>query len=354
MNAPFALSAETISQVDLRDPSEIARIEGFVASSSGSVFHRPAWLRAIEAGTGQKATGLVAEKCGNLTGWLPLSEVHSPLFGRALVSSGFGVGGGPLASNPKTTERLCRSAEELAIRQSCSDVELRGGNAPPEWRSWDDTHCGFISALADDDEQQLLAIPRKQRAEIRKSLALDLEVSIGSDAVDHAAHYQVYAESVRNLGTPVFPKSLFASVLDIFGSEADILTIRHDGVPVASVLSLYHQGDVLPYWGGGTLAARHLRANERMYFELMLHARKRGCERFDFGRSKTGSGPYNYKKNWGFEPEPLRYSSWTAPGHKPRDLSPNNDAYSAKIDLWKRLPLPVANFAGPIIAKGLA
>jgi hypothetical protein len=90
-----------------------------------------------------------------------------------------------------------------------------------------------------------------------------------------------------------------------------------------------------------------------MYFELMLHARRRGCERFDFGRSKTGSGPYNYKKNWGLEPEPLGYSSWTVPGAKARDADPTSARHAARIALWKRLPLPLANVLGPSIARGL-
>ncbi|MCB1940360.1 MAG: GNAT family N-acetyltransferase, partial [Rhodocyclaceae bacterium] len=164
----------------------------------------------------------------------------------------------------------------------------------------------------------------------------------------------VYSASVHNLGTPVFPRSLFDAMLDQFGEDADILTVRHQGEPVASVLSFYHGGAVLPYWGGGTFAARALRANERMYYELMLHARRKGCDTFDFGRSKTGSGPYSYKKNWGFEPQPLAYARWTAPGEKPRNIDPTSDAYSAKIELWKKLPLAIANKVGPFIAKGLA
>ncbi len=123
--------------------------------------------------------------------------------------------------------------------------------------------------------------------------------------------------------------------------------------PVASVLSLYHAGAVMPYWGGGTRAARALRANDRMYYELMLHARRRGCDRFDFGRSKTGSGAGSFKKNWGFEPQPLSYASWTAPGHEARDADPTSDKHQARIALWKRLPLPIANRLGPIIARGL-
>jgi hypothetical protein len=149
----------------------------------------------------------------------------------------------------------------------------------------------------------------------------------------------------------VFPRALFDAVLDRL--DADILTVRHAGVPVAGVLSLYHGGAVMPYWGGGTFAARHLRANDRMYYELMLHARRRGCDRFDFGRSKTGSGAFHFKRNWGFEPQPLSYASWTAPGAPVRDADPTSTKHAARIALWKQLPLPIANLIGPLIARGL-
>ncbi len=351
MNAPFA-AAETISVPDLGDPGEVARIEAFVVEMGGTPFHRPAWLRAVERGTRQQATGLVAETHGVITGWLPLTQVRSPLFPAALVSSGFAVGGGALAARDSTAQRLCSAAAELAGRHACASVELRGGVAPGGWSVRDDSHAGFIAPLAADDEAQLLAIPRKQRAEVRKGLERDFSVEIGCADSDRAAHYAVYAQSVRNLGTPVFPRALFDAALDTL--DADILTLRLGGEPVASVLSLYHGGAVMPYWGGGTLAARATRANERMYFELMRHARNRACSRFDFGRSKTGSGAFAYKKNWGFEPQPLAYATWAAPGSKARDVDPTSDAYSAKIALWKRLPLSVANRLGPPIARGLA
>ena len=351
MNAPFALTSEYVRAADLRQPDEAARIEGFVAAMGGSMFHRPAWLRAVERGTGQRARGLVAEKGGAVTGWLPLSEVHSPVFGRLLASSGFAVEGGVLAEREATAVALCRAAEEYAVRLSCPTVELRGGPAPEGWHARRDSHCGFVALLASDDDAQLLAIPRKQRAEVRKGLENDLEIVIGASPRDRADHYAVYAESVRNLGTPVFPSALFEAVLDAL--DADILTVRHRGKPVASVLSLFHGDAVLPYWGGGTRAARALRANDRMYFELMRHARERGCARFDFGRSKTESGAYFFKKNWGFEPEPLSYSSWTAPGAAQRDADPTSARHAARIALWRMLPLMLANRLGPPIARGL-
>jgi FemAB-related protein (PEP-CTERM system-associated) len=352
VNAPLR-HAPVVRQVDLRDPQEAARIEGFVAELGGSIFQRPLWISAIAQGTGNPAMGLVLERGGLLAGWLPLSLIQSPLFGRALVSSGFGVGGGVLAERDGDSGALCRAAEELALRASVSTIELRSVHAPQDWQRIEGRHANFAADLAGDDEAQLLAIPRKARAEVRKGLDFPLMVSVGSSTVDRRAHYAVYSESVRNLGTPVFPRRLFDAVLDEFGNDADILTVSHEGVPVASVLSLYHRRTVMPFWGGGTFAARALRANERMYYELMLHARRKGCTRFDFGRSKTGSGPFAFKKNWGFEPQPLVYRNWTAPGVAPRNIDPTDDSYSVKIALWKKLPLPVANLIGPWIARGL-
>ncbi len=357
MNAPFKPAALLLREADLVDVNEFVRLERFVAEHpEGTPFHRPTWLHAVERGTGNRGIALVAERGGELTGFLPLSEVHSPLFGRLLASTGFGVAGGVLALDERSGKALLGGLEEIALRRSCPSAELRGGMLPKARAGWKirfDSHCGFAAPLAEVDEAQLTWIPRKQRAEVRKGLANDLDIAIGSGPEDRAAHYAVYAESVRNLGTPVFPRGLFEAVLDGFGADADILTVRHQGNPVASVLSLYHGGAVMPYWGGGTWEARRLRANDRMYFELMLHARRRGCSRFDFGRSKIGSGPADFKKNWGFEAEPLGYASWTAPGAEARDADPTSGKHAARIALWKRLPLPIANLIGPHIARGL-
>lgn len=352
MNAPMNHSAK-VSLANLQDPTEIARIERFVLERAGTVFHRPLWLEAIEKGTGNPALGLLIERAGDIVGWLPLSDIHSLLFGRAFVSTGFAIGGGALAERPSDLDALCRAAEELAQRQSVSTIELRGGSAPGGWQAITGKHANFTTGLADDDETQLLAIPRKARAEVRKGLENDFSVTIGKAEEDRHAHYAVYSESVRNLGTPVFPRSLFDAVLDNFGEDADILTVRHSGVAVASVLSFYHHGTVMPFWGGGTFAARNLRANERMYYELMCHARHKGCGRFDFGRSKVGSGPYSFKKNWGFEPEPLTYWTWSVPGNEVRNVDPTDKGYSTMIKLWKKLPLSLANLIGPWIARGL-
>ncbi|WP_380787196.1 FemAB family XrtA/PEP-CTERM system-associated protein [Sphingomonas sp. R86521] len=337
-----------VREVDLRDASECARIAGFVEAAAGATpFHLPDWSLAVQAGCGQRARYLIAERAdGSIAGVLPLSEMRSPLFGRALVSTGFGVDGGVLGD---AVEELSDAAWALAQRIGCPSVELRGGAAPDGWTSDATSYLGFARDLAADDDAELLAIPRKQRAEVRRALGFDLEIATGTDRAIQAEHYRVYAESVRNLGTPVFPAKLFRAVMA--SMDADILTVRHEGRAVASVLSLYFRGTVFPYWGGGTAAARGLRANDRMYFALMAHARARGCTRFDFGRSKTGTGAAAFKKNWGFTPEPRSYAKRS--DGPAREVNPLNPKYALMVRTWKKLPLWAANAAGPWISRGL-
>ncbi len=342
MNAPAGPLAPTVRAADPADPA----LEAFVrAHPAATPFHLPQWSRAIAAGTGQRAHLLVAARGGEIVGLLPLTEIRSRLFGNSLVSTGFGVDGGILADDPAAVDALAGTAVQLAATLGCPSVELRGGILPDGWQRAEGTYAGFVRALPGDEEDVLGTIPRKQRAEVRRALGFGLEIGLG----DADAHYRTYAESVRNLGTPVFPRSLFRAVLEGFGDEADILTVSKGGRALASVLSLYLNGTVYPYWGGGTRAARGARANELMYYELMRHAVRRGCTRFDFGRSKLGTGAFAFKKNWGFEPRPLVYAHRGAA----REVNPLSPRYRLQVAAWRRLPLWAANRIGPVIARGL-
>ncbi len=348
MNAPARIARVAIGSADLTDPVVAERVEAFVRGHRGGTpFHLPQWSRAVTAATGHAAHYLVAEQGPALVGVLPLTEVRSLIFGKALLSVGFGVGGGILALGAEAEGALAEAAQLLARQSGCPGIELRGGALPPGWRRHDDVYADFVRDLPQDDAAILKSIPRKQRAEVRRGLGKGLCVEAGRDL---ACHYRVYAESVRNLGTPVFPRRLFAAMLEEFGDDADILVVRNGAQPLSAVLSLYMNGAVYPYWGGGTFAARGARANELLYFELMKHAAARGCTRFDFGRSKLGTGAYAFKKNWGFEPTPLVYASWG----KPRDTNPLDPRYARKVAAWKRLPLWAANLIGPPIARSLA
>lgn len=356
MTLPLLSVPLGLRTADLADAVDRSRIGAFVrAHPDATPFHLPEWNEAVARGCGQRAYCLVAEQAnGDIVGILPLTEIGSPLFGRALVSTGFGVGGGILATLGDAVPLLAEAGWALAERRRCPTMELRGGPIPAtDWTVDDTSYLGFVRPLASDDVAELAAIPRKQRAEVRKALAAGMDIITGCHDNILKQHYSVYAESVRNLGTPVFPAGLFREVVQAFGDAADILVVRHRGLPVASVLSLYMNGTVYPYWGGGTQAARALRANDLMYFALMGHARARGCHRFDFGRSKAGTGPAAFKKNWGFAGQPLRYAKRAPAGQKPREINPLSPRYRLQVAAWRRLPLRIANLLGPVISRGL-
>ncbi|MCE7797381.1 FemAB family PEP-CTERM system-associated protein [Sphingobium sufflavum] len=346
----------SVAVVSPQDTAAVAQIEAFVARRSDTTpFHRPAWVDAVARGAGQQSAYIVARgPDGAIRGFLPLNIIHSPLFGRALVSSGFAVDGGIVADEPATARLIAEAAVALAARHSCPTVELRGGAAPgPKWTVRSGAYLNFARPLEQDAEAQLLSIPKKHRAEVRKGLTNGFGIEIGTGDRLRDIHYALYRRSVHNLGTPVFPRALFEEVLDAFGDQANILLVKDGDTPLSAVISLYHRGACMPYWHGADLNARKARSNEVLYFNLMLHAMERGCDIFDFGRSKVGTGPALWKKTWGFEADPLDYFVHAAAGHEARDVNPLSPQYRRKVELWKRLPAPIADRIGPWIARGL-
>jgi FemAB-related protein (PEP-CTERM system-associated) len=332
--------------------------DAFVASHpDGTFFHRAAWRRVVEQAFGHRTHYLMTERDGAVTGVLPLGHVRSALFGSSLISVPFCVYGGPLAADRESFAALVAAAEALMEPARASALEFRFLTPPPQdwldpanWPARSDLYVTFRKPIADNDETNLKSIPRKQRAMVRKGLDRGL-VSTSDQGVDLL--HRIYAESVRNLGTPVFSRRYFRILAETFRDCMDVVTIRDGATPVASVMNFYWRDAVLPYYGGGTAAARVGHANDFMYWEVMRRAAARGYGLFDFGRSKTGTGAFAFKKNWGFAPTPLHYRFRLAPGAAIPDHNPLNPKYRLFIAAWKKLPLALANVLGPPIVRGL-
>ena len=117
-------------------------------------------------------------------------------------------------------------------------------------------------------------------------------------------------------------------------------------------MSFYFRDRVMPYYTGSRPEARAYGANDLMYWHVMRRAVERGCKFFDFGRSKVGTGPFHFKKNWGFEPRPVTHQYYLGEGQRVPQVNPTNPKYQALVTLWRSLPLPVANALGPHVIKG--
>ena len=213
-----------------------------------------------------------------------------------------------------------------------------------------DTHVTFRKAIDPDPDVNLKAIPRKQRAMIRKGEKAGLTWCIDDDAARlHAA----MLECKRNLGTPFFGRRYLQSIKDEFGDDAEILTVTRGSDTVCSVMSFRFRDEILPYYGGGGDLARDCKGNDYMYWCVMEKACREGFRIFDYGRSQVGSGAYRFKKHWGFEPEALAYQYYLVAADAVPNLNPSNPRYRLAIDAWKRLPLPLAAVLGPPIARRL-
>ncbi len=326
------------------------------AMPRGTFFHRAAWADVITQAFGHPTHYVFTERDGAITGVLPLAQVKTRLFGNSLISAPFCVYGGPLAADDESRTALENHAIDLLGRTRASVVEFRyrdpidSARIANDWVERPDLYVTFRKPITASHDDNMKAIPRKQRAMVRKGIQHGLTSVADRDT---RRLHAIYAESVRNLGTPVFSHDYFLLLMRAFRDDADIVTILDGDRPIAAVMNFYFRDEVLPYYGGGTFFARNRAGNDFMYWEVMRRAADRGYRLFDFGRSKIGTGAFAFKHNWGFEPVGLPYRFRLAAGASIPDINPLNPKYRLFIAAWRRLPLPVANILGPPIVRGL-
>ncbi len=309
-------------------PQDIAtalRWDDFVMRHpDATFFHRAGWQRIVRDAFQHDTYFLYAEVDGCIQGVLPLGHVNSWIFGRSLVGLPFAVYGGVVATSSSVARLLELEAQRIAKHLDVAHLEWRNVNSRHADWPVQRLYVTFRRKIQPDVDANMLAIPRKQRAMVRKGIKNGLLSQIDAD-VDR--FFGLYASNVHRHGTPALPKRYFKALLTEFGADCEILTVTtSDGQPLSSVLSFYFRDEVLPYYAGDVESARDLAANDFKYWELMRRACKRGLTVFDFGRSKEGSGSYAFKRNWGFEPTPLHYEYCL---YK-RDAIPQNNPSNSK------------------------
>ncbi|MBN2320619.1 MAG: FemAB family PEP-CTERM system-associated protein [Acidobacteria bacterium] len=320
--------------------------------SDGSVFHLAAWQRLILASFKHQPYFLFAEGPEkNIVGILPLFLVQSRLFGRMLISIPQAAYGGILADNDSIAGILLEKAQEITRREKVEFLELRNFLNPLDKSHLKakDLYVTFRQELFSDPEKNFLSIPRKTRAECREGIKNGLEFRENEIGID--GFYRIYSRNVRDLGTPVFSKKLFSNGFREFGDNCRIFSVHLKAKPVAAVWTLFYKDEILPYYGGSIREYNRIGVNNFMYWMLMKYGCENGYRIFDFGRSKKGTGSFNFKKRWGMTMTDLPYQYDLVNGQSLPDTSPLNPKFAMAIKLWSRMPLCVANTLGPIISR---
>ena len=330
--------------------SECHRWDRFVAECpEATFFHQSGWARVIEEVFGYRTYFLYAERSARIEGVLPLAFVDSWLTGRALVSLPFCIEAGVAAISVEARAALEREALLIAAQLGVAHLEIRSrGVHQPDWPT-QDLYVRFEKPILPEAADNLAAIPRKQRAVVRKGQAAGLVARRDEVSRFHA----LYADNMRRHGSPAHGQRYFEKLCEVFGDQCRVLTVADArGVALSSVMSFYFRDTVLPYYAGDVAAARESHANDFKYWALMDEARVAGCTVFDYGRSKVGSGSFSFKKNWGCEPQPLYYQYQFLRGQRAvPEHNPNNPKYRFLIAAWRRLPLPLTRILGPRVAR---
>jgi len=350
MNRIELMSNNTITITRLTS-SSYADWDNYVEGNpQGTFFHLRGWETVIKEAFGHDTCYLMAQQDGNIVGVVPLGHIKSRLFGNALVSNPFCVYGGAIADTPEIRSQLEVAAETEAVEREVDYLELR--NIEKTQNDWPvkELYVTFRKEIDPDPEVNLKAIPRRQRRMVRLGIKAGLESSI-HDTVDE--FFKIYSASVRNHGTPIFPKKYFELLKNVFAEKCEIRVVKKGKKTISTVMSFYFRDEVLPYYGGGIPDARKYNAFDFMYWDLMRASCQQGVRIFDYGRSKLGTGPYSFKKNWGFTPEPLQYQYRLVGCESMPEVNPLNPKYQLFIKVWKHLPLPIANAVGPLLARSL-
>ncbi len=316
---------------------------------NGTLYHLTAWKNAIINTFDVEPSYFVAKNGDKICGILPLFLIRTMFSGIKALSIPYSVYGGILADDYNIEKKLLEMAIDYAREGGADHLEIRNLHTPGYNMDGLDLYVTFIKELDETAEKILLSIPRKSRASIRNGYSkYNLTVSMDAEL---DTLYNLYLMNKRKLGSPQFPKSFFVNLVSQFKDQAGILTIYYQEKPVSAVIYFIYNDTILPYFSGADHRFNFTNANNIMYFELMKYALQQNLKKFDFGRSRSGTGPASFKKNMGFESQPLNYNFIMFKSDHIPNISPSNKKFNLATQMWKNLPLPVIKIIGPHVVK---
>jgi len=333
------------------EPERAAEWDRFVLSAaSGSPFHLTAWMRAVRKTFGFEPRYVFAERDGRISGVLPLFYISNWVIGRVLNSVPFGVYGGVCAADNESRRALLDHAAESARSAGVDFLELRERKSEPlAGFVQNPLYVTFTTDLSANHDANLKKLPRDTRYMIRKAEKAGLRVQHGMDQLPQ--FFDIFAANYQRHGTPVFPMRWLENLHAEFGDKMDLLMIRKDDAPVAGVISFFFRDTVLPFYSGAGPDAPRLAANNALYWELMKFAADAGYRKFDYGRSKQGTGSYDFKAQWNMTVEPLDYQILLVRRKTAPNFSPKNPKFERAARLWNRLPLWLTKQVGPHVVR---
>ena len=327
--------------------------KNYVAAGPGaSFYHRYEWKPIYEAEFGHRTFYLTHVDEEQVTGIFPLVLIDSRIFGRILCSLPFLNYCGPSAKTGDARQQLLAEACAIADRESVAYLEIRSQELCAESLPASTDKVSLTIPLESDPDSLWNAYTSKHRNNIRRSYKSGLRVQHGHlDQLD--TFYDIMCHSWRALGTPIYRKSFFASILEAFGDRARIFVVYLEDTPVATAFNGYHNGTVEGMWAGGMPEHRRLQSNYVLYWEMIKHACESEMTEFHLGRSSVDSGGEIFKKKWGAVAQQLYWQYYLPDGGDIPQLNVKNPKYQFAISTWRKLPLWATRTIGPLVSGSI-
>ncbi|NNE42693.1 MAG: FemAB family PEP-CTERM system-associated protein [Gemmatimonadetes bacterium] len=348
MSPPASVTVE-----ELTSATE-AEWDAFVAEQPRrSHYQRAGWARVIRNAFGQKPAYRLARVDGRIEGVLPLVAFANPLFGRYLVSVPYLNRGGILAATDRARDALRAEAQQLVESTRSAFCELRHVEGIDPALPARENKVSMSLSLEPGTEVLWKEIGAKVRNLVRKAEKNDLTVREGDPAKDLGRFYDVFAENMRDLGTPVYARRFFEEVFREFPDSLRLSVVESGSDLAAAGICIRDGGFTEIHWAASSREYLKFSPNMALYWEAISQAAEAGLTEFCFGRSTEGSGPYRFKKQWGAVPTPLRWEYLLPPGGETPGLNPDNPKFRLATRVWQRLPLPLTRVLGPPIVRHL-
>lgn len=320
-----------------------------------SVYHHSGWSQVLRETFRQEAWFLdLRDASGKLAGVLPMIRQPGPIIGSYMTSMPYFNYGGALADTAAGARELMERACEVARRRGCKYIEFRDTVAcQGEWQVRTDK-VTMILDLPPDAATLAGSIGSKLRSQVRRpDRERPATVAGGMELLDD--FYDVFRRNMHSLGTPVYPRGFFAALLSRFPVQCRLVVIRSGETPMAAGFLVTAGRTMEIPWAACRDDAKQRGYNMKLYWECLSLAIASGCSRFDFGRTTVGSGTHKFKAQWGASPVQLYWHRRMLRRQESNAGGRSDDGSMRRIvaAIWKKLPLPVANIAGPMISPRL-
>ncbi|HEY8165155.1 MAG TPA: FemAB family XrtA/PEP-CTERM system-associated protein [Gemmatimonadaceae bacterium] len=337
--------------IQIRD-DDAKRWDEYVRVHTGTVTDLYAWREIVREAYGLQSFFLAAMDEDHTVGTLGLFEIKHPIFGHYLTTAVFGNDGGLHFDDTAARDALLAEARDLADRVNAEYLLIRTRDLELDGFRVDRNYRTAVIDLDGGGDAVWNRLPAKTRNQVRRGLKEGFTVETGHDQLK--AFYRVFHQHMRDLGSPAHGRKYYEAIVEHLGDCADFLVVRDGATVVAGALLFWVNGTAMNYH---TVALREYNRrcpNYLLYWRMIEVSCKRGCTRFDMGRSRFDSSNLQFKENWNPQEVPLSYNYYLRKLKDIPSLDPRNPKYRLQIALWKKMPLFVTRALGPRLISGLA